>query len=393
MIKETYLETLPFLEKIKPPLHEPLRIIGVGFNQRNFTLVAPFTTSFGTIIQLTRFYPRIVFRTEDGREIEGIGECPPLPYPWYDGEAHHLTKLALNEYFLPLLRNSTISIKNINDFIGIYGGITGIQRNFMAKVGVEAAYWDAVGKLTGKPVYQLWHNQEVKTVPTGTSVGGRNIYETLERIKSAIDIGIRRIKVKIKPGFDVDLVKTIREKYPDILLQVDANSAYDLNNHDHIAALKALDDYNLLMIEQPLWNDDRYYHMLLSQILQTPICLDESIENARHAAEAIQMWQKAKILERLIINIKPPRVGGFWEAVKIARLCRQYGVKTWCGGMLETAVGKTANVHFSVLTDLPGDHVSQGKYFVEDVAEPPNYHDGVIDVPQQSGWGIKNLSL
>lgn len=386
------MEILNYLEQIKPPVHEPLKMSGVRVVDRKFQLVNPFTTSFGTIKELTRFYPVIKFKTQDGKEIQGIGECPPLPYPWYDGEAHDLTQIALGQYLIPLLKQFKGEITNVKDFLRIYGGVTGVQRNFMAKVGLEGAYWDAVGKLTGQPVYKLWGG-EISQVEAGTSVGGRNIEETLERIERAVEMGVRRVKVKIKPGFDVSLVEAIRKRYPNLLLQVDANSSYDLLNPDHIEVLKALDKFGLLMIEQPLWNDDRYYHLMLSREIETPICLDESIENARHAAEAIEMWKNAGILDRLIINIKPPRVGGFWEAVKIAKLCRRYGVRTWCGGMLESALGKTANVHFSTLTDLPGDHVSQGKYFIEDIADSPLLEDGYITVPQEPGWGVRNLKL
>ncbi len=380
-------------EGLKPPTHEPLTISEVELVERKLKLRVPFQTSFGRFEELIRFFPIITFKTPDNREITGIGESPPLPYPWYDGESDSLTRVALSEYIIPnLKRNAQLPITSINDFLKI-SGINEIVRNNMAKCGIEAAYWDALGNLQGTPVSKLWGGER-NTVEVGTSVGSLNIDDALRRVEAALQMGVKRVKIKIKPGFDVVLVKAIRERYPNIPLQVDANAAYDLDNPEHIKALQALDDYNLLMIEQPLWNDDRYYHLQLSHQLNTPICLDESIENVRHAIEAIEMWAKEGILGKLIINIKPPRVGGFWEAVKIAKVCRLVGVPTWCGGMLESAVGKTANLHFSTLTDLPGDHVSQGKpYFEEDVAKPPLYHDGVIDVPQEPGWGFKGLKI
>ncbi len=381
-------------EGLTPPSHEPITISNIHLVEKKLGLNLPFQTSFGRFAELVRFFPIITFKTVDGQEITGVGEAPPLPYPWYDGESDGLTRVTLNEYLIPRIRaNSQREITSILDFREM-SGINGIVRNYMAKCGVEGAYWDALGKLVGRPVYRLWSNEEKYSVEAGTSVGSFNLEDALRRVKTAVETGISRVKVKIKPGFDVMLVAAIREKYPDLKLQVDANAAYDLYNPDHVSALQALDQFNLLMIEQPLANDDRYYHYQLSEQLNTPICLDESIENVRHAIEAIEMWARAGILNRLIINIKPPRVGGFWEAVKIAKVCEAVGVPTWCGGMIESAVGKTANIHFSTLTTLPGDHVSQGKpYFQEDVGETPRYHNGVIDIPQEPGWGLKKVNI
>lgn len=371
--------------------HKPLYIDSIKLFKKKLQLNSPFETSFGKFDKMMKIFVVINFKNDKEEEISGIGECTPLPYPWYDGESDALAHVALEKYIIPALKtNSKKGITSVIDFINLYEGIV---RNYMAKTAVEGAYWDAIGKFLGVPVSNLWGEQK-QTVEAGTSVGGVSIEDTLNRVALAVEQGVARVKVKIKPGFDVNLIKAIRSKYPDLRLQVDANAAYRLDDSNHIKTLKKLDQFNLLMIEQPLWNNDRFYHLQLSKKLKTPICLDESIEEVRHAIEAIEMWGKAGILERLIINIKPPRVGGFWEAVKIARLCQMVGVLTWCGGMLESAVGKTANVHFSTLTDLPGDHVSQGKpYYKEDVAVYPSYHDGVINVPQEPGWGIKELKI
>jgi O-succinylbenzoate synthase len=201
--------------------------------------------------------------------------------------------------------------------------------------------------------------------------------------------------MKIKPGKDITYVEAVRKKYPNILLQVDANAAYDLFNTSDIELLKELDNYNLTMIEQPGRNDDIIDHSRQLSTLNTPICLDESILHAVHTRHAIELWRQNSDTKKLIINIKPPRVGGFLESIKIAKLCSKNGVSVWCGGMYESALGKTANVHFSSLkeVDLPGDHVSQAPYFKEDVADSPQYQNGEITVPEGIGWGLRGMRL
>jgi O-succinylbenzoate synthase len=371
--------------------HPPLYIDSVKIFKKKLLLNSPFQTSFGVFDSMIKYFVLINFKDKNGKIYSGIGEATPLPYPWYDGESDELTGLALKKYLIPALENFKKGICSILDFLNIYKGIV---RNFMAKAAVEGAYWDAVGKLLKKPVYQLWSGKKNK-IEVGTSVGGLDIKDTLERVDKAVAMKVKRVKIKIKPGFDLELVSAIRKKYPKLPLQVDANAAYLPFDSEHIKIFKKMDDFNLLMIEQPFWNDDRYYHWRFSHLIKTPICLDESIENVRHVVEAIDLWAKEGILDRLIINIKPPRVGGFWEAVKIAKVCRLVGVKTWCGGMLESAIGKRANFHFSTLTDLPGDHVSQGKpYYKKDVGnnQDLDYNNGIISISSAPGWGVKSLS-
>jgi O-succinylbenzoate synthase len=190
-------------------------------------------------------------------------------------------------------------------------------------------------------------------------------------------------------------LKQYRKKYPEILLQVDANAAYDLFKPTDIALLKELDNYNLTMIEQPGRNDDIVDHSRQLAGLTTPICLDESILNVVHTRQAIELWEQYSDTKKLIINIKPPRVGGFLESLKIAQLCSNNGVSVWCGGMYESALGKTANVHFSsrIEVNLPGDYVSQAPYFKEDIAESPVYENGEITVPEGIGWGLRGSKL
>lgn len=393
MIKEITLQKL--LREalaVQPIQHQPLRIKSAKLITKNMELRLPFETSFARITTLPKIFVVITFMTKKGSEISGIGESPFLPAPWYDGEHISGGKAVLKECIIPALENSQSAITNVNEFISLYKWIVG---NTIAKVGAEGAYWDAVGKLLGKPVWKLWNGTQNKVV-CGTSIGlEKTDKEVVEKIRKNLAQKVKRIKIKIKPGRDISLVQSIRKIFPQIPLQVDGNAAYDLGNADHKALLKALDTFDLLMIEQPGPNDDIYFHSQLSKSLKTPLCLDESILHARHAWEAITLWNNSNILDRLVINIKPPRVGGFWEAVKIATLCQKVGVKIWCGGMLESAVGKTANVHLSTLPGfiLPGDHVSFPSYFTKDIAQSPEFEDGTLIAPIDNGWGLQEVSL
>ena len=266
----------------------------------------------------------------------------------------------------------------------------------MAKAGVEGAYWDGVARLRGVPMASLWGGTR-KTVPTGTSVGLEPTEAALmEKIRVAVEeMGVCRVKLKVKPGRDVAYLEAIRNRYPDLPLQVDANGAYDLFDPAHLALLKAFDRFGLLMIEQPGRNDDILDHARQLASLETPICMDESIRHATHARQALQLWEEYSSLSRLVVNIKPPRVGGYLEAIRIARLCADRGVSVWCGGMHESALGKTANVHFCSREEvnLPGDHVSQAPYFVRNVGSSPEYRQGYLTVPTGTGWGIEDLDL
>lgn len=390
-------ELLKVRDRLKPIEHQPLSIMEAKVTPMPLKLTKPFEASFGRFEEMTKVFVSLTMADPDGKTVKGVGEGSPLPFPWYDGESHDTVMTVLDKYILPQLQRvapdgqSVVRpITSVDGLRQLYGDIVGHN---MAKAAIEGAYWDAVGKMLGVPVSQLW-GAERSVVDVGTSVGlEKTPQEMLKKIDTAVEQGVKRVKIKIKPGKDVEYVKAIRQKYPDLMLQVDGNAAYDLSNPEHINALAALDEFGLTMIEQPGPNDDRYYHVQASKKIKTPICLDESILNSRHAIEAIEMWAKEGILDRLIINIKPPRVGGFWEGVKIARICEAAGVPVWCGGMLESALGKTANVHFSALSavNMPGDHVSQGAYYQNDVAEPLDAVDGLITVPTEPGWGVKNL--
>lgn len=377
---------------------QPLKLENIRVHKKSMKLVIPFETSFGRFDSLIRFYPEITFSTPSGKRVTGLGECSPLSAPWYDYECHRSVETALG-YLIGALTGKTIDdqdglpvaeLEPVTTIHSLHARYKWLVGHNIAKCGMEGAYWDAVAKLNGVPVWKLWGGSR-KKVETGTSVGLEPTVDALMRkVEKGVDeLKVARVKVKVKPGRDIKYIEAIRKRYPGIRLQVDANAAYDLFNPEDLAILKEFDNYNLLLIEQPGSNDDYYDHARQLPHINTPICLDESILNAMHARQAIELWKQYSSTDKLIINIKPPRVGGYLEAIRIAVLASKEGVRTWCGGMHESAIGKTANVHFSSREEvnLPGDHVSQASYFVEDVGEHPKYSEGFIKVPEGEGWG------
>ena len=330
-------------------------------------LRAPFTTSFGTYETLDR--PFVVIETRDG--LRGVGEAPTLLDPAYKAEVDTpavLTSLA--EFILPSIARWQRTHGAIDDVPRLRQSYDWIKGAVFAKSAVEAAMWDILAQRANAPLWRLWGGER-RTVPVGVSIGGKTLDQVLNLADRAVDQGYRRLKVKIWPGFDDDVARALRQRFPDILLQVDANSAYTMETWPR---LKALDDLDLLLIEQPLFDDDIVLHSEIARLLRTPICLDESIHSLRDTQAAAALWERNGALERLIINIKPPRVSGFAEAMEIARFCEAKGIRTWIGGMLDSAWGKAMNLNFNGLPeiDLPGDHFSPGgAYFVEDVTEEP----------------------
>jgi O-succinylbenzoate synthase len=253
----------------------------------------------------------------------------------------------------------------------------------MAKAGLELAVWDLVGKRTGRSLRQLLDGERL-TVEVGVSVGIQDTPRRLvEVVAGYLAQGYRRVKIKIKPGRDIKEARAVREAFPDLRLQVDANSAYTIEN---AAALRPLDELNLLLIEQPLAEDDLWDHSRLQSQLTTPLCLDESILSTRHARQALEMGACR------IINIKTGRVGGLVEARAIHDLCRAHQVPVWCGGMLETGVGRAANLALASLPGftLPGDLSATDRYYAEDITNERFLlnPDSTIDVPAGPGLGV-----
>ena len=328
-------------------------------------LRAPFTTSFGTYETLDR--PFVVIETSDG--LRGVGEVPTLRDPAYKAEVDTPAVLtSLREFILPSVARAQQNLGPIDDIASLRASFAWVKGAAFAKSGVEAAMWDIAAQRANEPLWRLWGGER-RTFPVGVSIGGKTLSQVLDLAERAVALGYERLKVKIWPGFDDEVARALRYRFPDLLLQVDANSAYTMADWRR---LQALDDLDLLLIEQPLYDDDIVLHSEISRELRTPVCLDESIHSLRDVQVAATLWERNSALDRLIVNIKPPRVSGFAEAIAIARFCQEKGVQTWIGGMLDSAWGKAMNLNFNGLSeiDLPGDHFSPGgAYFVEDVTE------------------------
>jgi O-succinylbenzoate synthase len=254
----------------------------------------------------------------------------------------------------------------------------------MAKAGLELACMDLQARMTNQPLSALLGGTRPR-IPVGVSLGIQpDLARLLERVDRYLALGYQRIKLKIKPGWDIDIVAAVRQRHPDILLSVDANSAYTLDDRQH---LKRLDDFNLLMIEQPLDHDDLLDHAQLQRELATPICLDESITGLRQAKKALEIGSCR------MINIKVGRVGGYSQALAIHDLCRSQGVPVWCGGMLESGIGRAHNIALASLPGftLPGDISASSRYFARDVIVPEVEvaPDGTVNVPCGSGLGFE----
>ncbi len=349
-------------------------------------LRTPFTTSFGTASLLRR--PFVVLETGDGRR--GVGEVPTLPEPAYKPEVDTPAVLtSLREWLLPSVAKAQHATGEIADIDALRESYAWVKGAVFAKSGVEAAYWDLLAQEAGEPLWTLWGGER-RAFDVGVSIGGATTDDVLRLADRAVDQGYRRLKVKIWPGFDLEPAAALRERFPDILLQVDANSAYDLASWQR---LKELDGLGLLLIEQPLYDDDIVLHARIGRELATPICLDESIRSRRDVDAAISLWREGAGLERLIVNIKPPRVSGFAEAIAIANRCREAGVRTWIGGMLDSAWGKAMNLQLNGLPaiDLPGDHFSPGgAYFEEDITTAPLVAaDGRFALGDAPGAGLE----
>jgi O-succinylbenzoate synthase len=254
----------------------------------------------------------------------------------------------------------------------------------MAKAALENALWDAEARQKQQPLWRLLGGTRHE-IPCGVSIGIQDsVEQLLEKIQTEVAAGYRRIKVKVKPGWDVNVLERIRSRWPDILLSCDANSAYTLDQVEHLCKF---DQFNLLMIEQPLWNDDIYYHARLQRELRTAICLDESIRHARDAAAAVETGACR------IINVKVGRVGGFTEAKKVHDVCKENKIPVWCGGMLESGIGRAHNIALSTLENfrLPGDVSASKRYWKEDIIEPEVEvtPQGTIVIRDEPGTGYR----
>ena len=338
-------------------------------------MITSFTTSFVTVTEK----PTVIVKVETNEGLVGFGEASALPFPFYKPETTDICMLALKEYISPLVLNK--KFKTIEELMNL---LKPIKNHNFSKTGLECAVWMIISLKEGKSLKELLGGTQDK-IAVGESIGiKKSIKETLEEIDLRLSQGFRRTKIKIQPGWDIEVVKAIRNKFGDIYLMVDANSAYTLSD---ISILKKLDNYNLTMIEQPLADDDIVDHSTLQKQIKTPICLDESIHSAEDARRAIYL-DSCKI-----INIKPGRVGGLLESKKIHDICKENKISVWCGGMLETGIGRAFNIAVASLPNFiyPADMSPVNFFYKDDLVKDSFSVDknGYITVPNTPGLGFE----
>jgi o-succinylbenzoate synthase len=354
-----------------------VRIERIELRLLRLPLVRFFETSF------SRIHDRpFVLVTVEGEGLRGFAECVADANPYYSPETTRTAWHIIAEFIAPLVLG--------REFVHpheIFGALRVIRGHNMAKAAVEMAAWDLYARQQGVPLcHVLGGNPETieNGIASGVSIG---IQDSLEQLAECVDIelaaGYRRIKIKIKPGWDVEAVEMVRSRFGDVPLMVDANAAYRLNDAAHLATL---DRFGLMMIEQPLGYDDVMDHAALQARIRTPICLDESLHTVKTAAEAIRAGACR------IINIKPGRVGGHAQSIAMHDHAAEHGVPVWHGGMLESGIGRAHNIHLSTLSNftLPGDVAASRRYFAPDLIDPEIEvrPDGTIAVPTGPGIGV-----
>jgi len=350
-------------------------ISAIELREIRLPLVHFFETSFGRTTERRI----ILVRVTDAEGTEGWGECTAGEGPFYCEEWTETAWPTLREFLAPMVVGQMVE-----DATRVGALMKKARGNRMAKAAIETACWDLESKRAGVPLWRRLGgvNQEIAC---GVSIGIQDSTEVLlEKIETELAAGYQRIKIKIKPGWDLTVVRKVREHYPEILLMADANSAYTLND---VELFQALDDFNLMMIEQPLAHDDIVDHAELQKQIKTPVCLDESIHSAEDARHAID------IAACRIINVKLGRVGGHVEAKRVEAMCRERGIPVWGGGMLESGIGRAHNIAMATLAGftLPGDVSASTRYWAEDIVEPPVMvtSRGTIKAPDKPGIGFE----
>jgi O-succinylbenzoate synthase len=351
-----------------------MKIDAIILRELHMPLVRPFETSFG----VTR-NRRILLAEVKSEGLTGWGECTAGERPHFSSESTESAWAAIVQELAPILAAESPA----------HGGdcpkiLRHVRGNRMAKATLENAVWDLEAQREGVSLSKLIGGVR-DVIPCGVSLGIQSsIPELMSVIETELAAGYQRIKLKCKPGWDLDVFEKVRSRWPGIMLSCDANSAYRLRDADHLVKFDAFD---LLMIEQPLWHDDFYYHSMLQKRLETSICLDESICNRRDALAAIEMESCR------IINIKLGRVGGFSEAIAVHNAAQERGIPVWCGGMLESGVGRSHNIALSTLENftLPGDVSASARYWAEDIVEPEVTVSlaGEIAIPDTPGRGYE----
>ncbi|HEX2271291.1 MAG TPA: o-succinylbenzoate synthase [Pyrinomonadaceae bacterium] len=355
-----------------------LIIQSIELREIRLPLVHFFETSFGRTTER-----RIVLaRVTDAEGAEGWGECTAGEGPFYSNEWTGTAWDTLREFLAPM-----VARKSFDNASQVYGAMKPVRGHRMAKATIENACWDLEAKKLGLPLWRHLGGTH-REIACGVSIGIQNTPEILlEKIHKEVDAGYQRIKIKIKPGWDAAIVARVRKEFPEIRLMGDANSAYTLADVD---LFRELDRYNLMMLEQPLAHDDIFDHAKLQREIQTPVCLDESIRSAEIAANAIALGSCK------VINVKLGRVGGHSEAKRLEQVARERGIPVWCGGMLESGIGRAHNIAMSTLAGftLPGDVSASARYWEEDIIEPPVTVSprGTITPPDAPGIGY-NINL
>jgi len=352
-----------------------MKIERIELHHIEMPLVHPFRTSFG--IERTRPCILVEIQSEG---VTGWGECVPGLGPWYSSETIETAWHILSDFLAPFLLGK--NIETTDDIAPIFKAVRGHP---MAKAGIENAVWDLLAKAQNKPLSAMLGGVRDR-VEVGVSIGIQPTIEALlERVDGFVAAGYGRIKMKISPDWLIEPVRLVRERYPHVRLMADANSAFTLAD---APLLKQLDPFKLIMIEQPLGYDDIADHARLQRELETAVCLDESIHSVADAQAMVDL-QAGRI-----INMKVGRVGGFSNALKIHDIAQQAGIPLWCGGMLETGIGRAANIHLASLPNftLPGDISATDRYYHEDIADPPfvlNVEDSTMAVPTGAGIGVE----
>jgi o-succinylbenzoate synthase len=330
-----------------------LKIEAITLREIRMPLVHFFETSFGRTTGR-----RILLVTVHADGVEGWGECVAGEHPFYSPESIETAWYVLTRYFAPAVIGK--QVERGADMRKLFPKVRGHN---MAKGALENAVWDAEAEQKKVPLWKLLGGERTE-LPCGVSIGIQDSPEQLlEKVATELEAGYQRIKLKCKPGWDIKILERVRAKWPEITLSVDANSAYTLNDIEH---LKCFDQFKLLMIEQPLWSDDFYFHAALQKQIKTAICLDEVILHARNAEAAAELGACR------IVNVKVGRVGGVSEAVAVHDVCRKHGIPVWCGGMLESGIGRAHNIALSTLPSftLAGDVSASARYWKEDIIEP-----------------------
>ena len=352
-----------------------MNIATIEMREIRLRLVHFFETSFGRTIERRILLARVV----DVDGAEGWGECTAGEGPFYSEEwidsAWEVTRL----FLAPMVLG-----KDAEGAADVFGLMRRVRGNRMAKAAIETACWDLEAKRARVPLWRHLGGAQSE-IACGVSIGIQDSHaQLLEKIEKELADGYQRIKIKIKPGWDRDAVEAVRARFPEVRLMVDANSAYTLED---APMLRALDEYDLMMIEQPLAYDDREDHARLQKQIRTPVCLDESVRSAEDARKAIELGACR------IVNVKLGRVGGHSEAARVEAICRESDVPVWCGGMLEAGVGRAHNIAMATLRGftLPGDVSASARYWAEDIIEPPVTVTpaGTINAPEGPGIGFE----